>query len=214
MYDTLSTLTSEAMQQKRQTILTGNFNAQVGSHTDGNSKSTIGHFGMESCNSRGEWLKACAGKEHFIITNTHFRKQQANITTYASPSQIDHQLDYILVTPKIWKTVTNTQSSTYPDLGSDHQAVQANMRLARTSRNKRRKQKTTTIPTWPPDNTDDYRHQLASKLDETLLTYNLDERCRQIENVMLESTRIAQSSAQHISRHRQESTHLTQLLTQ
>ena len=75
MYDTLSTLKAEAFTQKRNTILTGDFNAQVGSRSDDEGNTTIGRHGMDTSNSRGDWLKSWAGSEHLVITNTHFRKQ-------------------------------------------------------------------------------------------------------------------------------------------
>eukprot|EP00959_Pyramimonas_sp_CCMP1952_P164824 3445196-Pyramimonas_sp.AAC.1 len=64
MYDILSTLQKDAAQQGRLTILTGDFNAQVGIQEsndddacdDGDrdrSRSIIGKFGMGNCNARG-----------------------------------------------------------------------------------------------------------------------------------------------------------------
>eukprot|EP00973_Karenia_brevis_P089125 12359550-Karenia_brevis.AAC.1 len=103
MYHKLSTLKSEALQHKRHVILTGDFNAQVGSQADGDSKATVGKHGMSCSNSRGDWLKSWAGGEHFIISNTHFRKQPKFITTSVGPNKHEHQIDYILVTGKLWK---------------------------------------------------------------------------------------------------------------
>ena len=90
MYDKLSEIKAAAKNCKRHIIICGDFNAQVGSRSEGESKRTLGNFGFGSSNSRGEWLKAWAGKEQFVITNTHFRKQERYMTTYTSPNNTQH----------------------------------------------------------------------------------------------------------------------------
>lgn len=138
MYDTLSDLRSDALQKKRHTLITGDFNAQVGSRDDDESKTTIGNFGYGATNLRGAWLKTWAAKEHYVISNTHFRKQPQHMTTYMSPSKTQYQIKYILVPPRIWSIVSNAQSTHFPDLGSDHQPVQLTMQVSRPIHKKQR----------------------------------------------------------------------------
>ena len=78
---------------------------------------------MSHSNSRGDWLKSWAAKEHFIVANTHFRKQQENITTFTGPNKIPRQLDYILLDTTLRRLLRDAKSTNYPDLGSDHRAV-------------------------------------------------------------------------------------------
>eukprot|EP00959_Pyramimonas_sp_CCMP1952_P379966 7959792-Pyramimonas_sp.AAC.1 len=68
MYDYLTAIHDDAVHQKRTTIITGNFNAQVlGKHPnnaddDANHSTSrrpiVGTHGMGDCNTRGTWSRA------------------------------------------------------------------------------------------------------------------------------------------------------------
>ena len=201
MYDTISTIKREAKQRKRHVILTGDFNAQVGSRMEDESRTTVGRFGMETCNSRGEWLKSWAGSEHFVIANTHFRKRPEFITTYIGPNGNARQIDYILVTTGLWRLVMDAHSTTCPDLGSDHRAVQLRLNLTLqperrqktdTDDKKTRPMKTSTALKWPPNNSNKYSDDLMQQLQDLTLTHDLDKRCKQIEDALLIATQLNQ----------------------
>eukprot|EP00973_Karenia_brevis_P067886 9444123-Karenia_brevis.AAC.1 len=56
VYTTLSGINSEAKRKKRQVIIGGDFNAEVGRNTEATHRSTLGKYGTDRLNARGRWL--------------------------------------------------------------------------------------------------------------------------------------------------------------
>ena len=90
--------------------------------------------------------------------------------------------------------VTDTQTTACPDLGSDHQALRARLRFTTLSSKKQTARKemmqaTKSLPKSPYN----YEQHLTKKLTDPILTHDLDERSRQIEEALIEATRLSQT---------------------
>jgi len=187
MYDTLSTIISEGRKAHLHIILAGDFNAQVGKRGDDDHCRTIGNFGMEPANSRGEWLTTWANSQHLILTNTYFDKPVERIATYVSPTKQLRQLDYVCTDSALWKQTRDAQSTTCPDLGSDHYAVQVRFDLATRKPNHNKRQTNRQrhpMPTWPPHDYNAFRKSIDIQLTNASTTNSLDERCTQLKTVI------------------------------
>jgi len=119
---------------------------------------------------------------------------------------------------KLWKRLIDSHSTACPDLGSDHRAVRASLRILCTEAKKQRSNKQTRkAPThqtkWPPEDLDDFKTYLTNKLDNIVLTNNLDERCRQIEEALRDATKLNEATTRHMKRNN-ERHNLTQLIQQ
>ena len=208
MYHILTTLRTDATRQKRHFILTGDFNAQVGSQEmDNNSGGTIGKYGLTPCNSRGQWMRCWACSNSLVIANTHFSKRPEHIATYHGPNQQPRQLDYILVDKTIWKKVLDAGATHCPDLGSDHKAVKARFRLHNHSHKTPRRTttpKNNTNMRWPPNNLDDYKRDLRDELDQLPTPLGIDERCRQVEDAIINTSRRQQSTTRNTHHQRNQ----------
>lgn len=204
MYHALDDIAEEAKSQKKQLILTGDFNAQVGMRQDEETAKTIGRYGLEPSNQRGLWLKGWAASRHLIIVNTQFKKQPEHMITYVGPNGHEHQLDYILVSRSLWKHTVDAQSTICPDLGSDHKAVQARLRIFGTVRPQKKKSSASRKDKqlrWPPSSIDKFKADLTNSLDDLLLTHDLDERCSQIEDALHDALKFNTTTKQHIPHH-------------
>eukprot|EP00973_Karenia_brevis_P057823 8048446-Karenia_brevis.AAC.1 len=75
-----------------------------------------------------------------MITNTHFKKRFGKRFTHVGTSGAKRQLDYILVTRALWHQVVDAGSISEIDLGSDHKAIKAIVRIKSRRARKRKHQ--------------------------------------------------------------------------
>ena len=190
IYDTLTTIKHEAVQNKQHVIIGADCNAQAGKRSDDDNPHTIGQHLMTPHNARGQWLKNWASTHDLVLTNTFFDKPPHNIDTFTGPNQVPRQIDYILVTRGFWKTVRNCESNLSIDLGSDHKTVQLCSTITRPRKrqmnnaHKRQAPTKKTKTTWPPTDLTTYTNNLTTQLEDTLLSTQLDERWQQIEEAI------------------------------
>ena len=93
------------------------------------------------------------------------------------------------MTRAFWRTVQNCEATRIVDLGSDHKAIHLRSEITRPryqqSCTKTRQQTNKKFNTsWPPADKTSYTNNLTAQLDNTQLSQQLDERCRQIEEAI------------------------------
>jgi hypothetical protein len=217
MYDTLTFLNQEATKANMHFALGADCNARVGTATEDDDHNTLGHYALNPCNARGQWLKNWAAMQRLTITNTFFRKQDHKLVTYTGPNGIPRQLDYILVNRRFWKTVRDCESTKAVDLGSDHDALRLRSTALIQPTTKLRpsttkpSMTTTKRMTWPPMDTTLYQTSLSTKLDDLLTSSQLELKCEQIENAIQMAMR-EQPSTPTTTKRRLTNNRLTQLI--
>ena len=111
-------------------LIMGDLNAKVG---EGNSQweTVMGKYGIGNINDRGEKLLTFCATNNLCLTNTMFKQSKFNRQwTWESPDQRTHnKINYIIISNKWKRCVTNSRSFPSADVGSDHQLVMANMKL-------------------------------------------------------------------------------------
>ena len=206
MYDTLAAVQDEATKQRMYFIIGADFNARVGTITDDDHHNTIGQYGLDDMNTRGQWLKSWAATQRLTIANTFFKKQLDKRHTYTGPNKIQRQIDYFLVNKRFWKTTDDCESTQSIDLGSDHKAIRLRSTALRPTTTLPQKQKKATRAhtpcIWPPTDTEQYEISLTNKLDDLLTTTQLDVRCEQIEDaIKLTMQELHQQATRYESKH-------------
>jgi len=200
LYDILNKVIRDARKKKMHILLGSDCNAQVGGYNEQDDSRSVGRYGLEPGNTRGQWLKSWAAVNNMVITNTHFKKLPHKVSTYLSPAKVEKQLDYILVDRKFWKTVTNVESTNAVDLGSDHKSLHLRSKCLcqkkrqccdrpRNANRKIRKERTDTQ--WPPQDMIKYCETLDIKLADVHLLADLEAKCTQIEQALITATTIS-----------------------
>ena len=117
-------------------IITGDFNANIGTKTKEEYSKSMGAFGIGERNERGDCLIEFAEEHKLIIANTLFQnpKKKNRYWTWESPDgETRTQTDFKLSSQR--GIVTNCEVITKADIGSDHRlvrmALRINKRLAR-----------------------------------------------------------------------------------
>lgn len=195
LYNSIEAVIDNARKSKLKTILGADFNAQVGSWADGSGLSSLGRHGMGIQSSRGQWLASWADAQNLKIVNTFFRKLDDKLYTYTSTQGIEKQLDYILVDKSIFGKVFDVDAGNLLDLGSDHRSLICRSRSRPSQRKRKRQKRETTqpVPTWPPDDCDQYAKCLSETLDASRDS-DLGKRCAKIEQAVGAAMRSTKSN--------------------
>ena len=108
-----------------QVIIAGDFNAKVGSKTDG--EECVGYHGTGQRNDRGQQLIDFCEQNHLRITNTFYRRRDERKWTWISPNKTTRNaIDYIMVrNPKIIKSVSVVGQFNF---NSDHRLLRAKIK--------------------------------------------------------------------------------------
>ena len=197
-YTTLSELHEEARSEKQMMIIGGDFNAEVGTANDEcDGHPTLGPHGHPDHNARGEMMRRWVAMRELVIGNTHFEKDAACKWTHESSSKRRRVIDYLLFSKGLWDMVSDVEATFRLDLGSDHRAVHAQLKLRGDKRQRRKRRK---LRGWPPRDKYEYDNRLATVLAEngglkhvgisqdlTIITDKINDRCQQIEFAIQEA---------------------------
>ena len=191
MYTILSELHLDATNEQSDIIIGGDYNAEVGSRDDGDNNHIIGKHGLNETNTRGEWLKCWATAERLTICNTSFSKTIVNRTTFVGPNGRPRQLDYILVSQTLRRSLRDAGSTTILDLGSDHRAVKVTIRID-THPSSLKKKRRSSPTAWRSVDSELYLAKLQELLKATVWDMNFAERSAQIEQTLIKAAQHAQ----------------------
>ena len=190
MYDILATLVDEAQTRKDHIIVGGDFNAEIGAHNEQDDAKYVGRFSMGEINSRGAWLKRFCYFKNLTIANTLYPKHEKNITTYKGPNSRPRQIDFILIGQKTKRLLKDAGSVDEVNMGSDHRAIKVRMEID-TKRSKKDQRKRNKPVAWADVNGEVFRTKTEELLRENQLSENLQTRCEQVEQFLLQATRMA-----------------------
>lgn len=208
IYTTLTAIHQECKKERRIFVLNGDFNAEVGARKDEDLKRMVGQHGLQRENARGHRLKNWATVERLTITNTHFRKQPHKTATFVGPNKEPRQIDYVLADLKLWRHIRDAEATSDVDMGSDHQTIRLTLYKGRAINTK---QNTSQPPKPKPkatpfDQVDQrtYISQLAQQLQDIQTSYQLEDKCAQIENAIAQATSQAKRETTQIATQRAE----------
>ena len=109
----------DACAKKDQVIITGDFNAKIGTDTEHRS---CGKFGLGVMNERGQMLLDWMEDKKMIALNTCFQHRRGQLYTWTSPGgTISNQIDYIIVRRCDLKDHKDSRVLRSADCGSDHE---------------------------------------------------------------------------------------------
>ena len=216
MYTLLSSLRHEAHKNKEMFFLAGDFNAEVGSRLDQDHPATIGDFGLNMENSRGQWLKQWCTQQDLSIANTFFSKRPEFRTTHVGPSKRPRQIDYIIVDRSHKQKIRDCSSTSSIDLGSDHKTVYARLKFQQSL-----KPPSTPVASaskcnikWSQVDTTTYLEHLTQALGDIRLKDDIDQRCQQIEEALLIATNLSQAACTQQAAHNNDNTNMHELMAQ
>ena len=129
MYDLLVPIIDEARSRKDHIIVGGDFNAEIGRHSEQDDAKYVGQFSMGVANSRGAWLKRFCYFKSLTIANTLYPKHEDNITTYRGPNSRPRQIDFVLIGQKTKRLLKDAGSVDEVNMGSDHRTLKVRMEL-------------------------------------------------------------------------------------
>ena len=100
----------------------GDFNAKVGADWE-SWNGTLGKFGLDESNDRGERLLNFCALNNLCITNTFFKQKKiAREWTWESPKgTTKNKIDYILINRRWKSSIIMARSFPSVDVGSNHQ---------------------------------------------------------------------------------------------
>jgi hypothetical protein len=133
LQDTIDNLPRQAL-----LFILGDFNSRVGSLTQNDNaetKQTIGRFGAGERDDRGDNLISFSLSNELVVANTLFPKSLLRKWTWTNPSTRRHStIDYILLSKRCRRFLTDTQTEWRADCFSDHNLLAAEIRMPKRKR--------------------------------------------------------------------------------
>ena len=119
------------------TVLTGDFNAHVGTDTD-TWKGVIGKHGVTGLNENGRYLLQLCCSNGLRIMNTFFQHREVhNYTWYQTSMNQKPLIDFCIVSSDLFSDVLEARVKRGAELSTDHHLVVWSLRLSKTWPNKR-----------------------------------------------------------------------------
>ena len=201
-YLCLSLLHARGKQLKRSVVMAGDWNAVVGLQKGGEDD-TAGMFGMGMRNQRGEWMVNWATSRRLSVVNTYFEKDLEEQWTYINDGR-KRQLDFFLVERQMMARVLDAQATDEIGVGLDHRTIMMDIainigprRVVKRDTARRRSNKG-----WAPADDDEYKDQFGRKLKHLRqerwndwIGMAAEEKCKAIEQVLLESAELHRTMA-------------------
>ena len=200
LYSILSELHLEAKDKRLDVIIGGDFNADAGSHTEGDDCRVIGMHGLNQENSRGQWLKYWATKERLMLTNTFFSKTPQLRTTFVGPNGRPRQLDYFLAPISLRRSVQDAGSTSVLDMGSDHSTVKLVIRR-KDGRTQKSNARYRVSSGWCSVDTGLYLKSLQDLLGDLETDLDLHSRAEEIEKALVQATANSQMAGPQVQDH-------------
>lgn len=125
-------LQKEVDNKERQDILiiSGDFNAKVGSKKHSEEDGLIGKSGLGERNERGARLVEFALSNHLTIKNTMFEKHPRRLYTWTSPDgKTKNQIDYIMIEKRWSSTIQDVTTKPSADCDTDHELLVGTMKI-------------------------------------------------------------------------------------
>jgi hypothetical protein len=205
MYIEMSRLCSDAQAQGRTVVVSGDFNAVVGTHLPEDPPHLIGEHGFGERNDRGQQFVDWATADNLMVLNTRFRKLLHKQWTHQKGMR-QRLIEYHLCEKRRWLTARNVEATSDISVGIDHRCVRLDLRIELTQPSRERKRcraPKRSLHGWTPTEKTEYQRELdaavdVSEVDNHSLGKTLDERCSQIEDLLLEVGRKSQSAEQKV----------------
>ena len=205
LYDKLECILYESRASREHVVITGDFNAEIGTRRDIDNQRLIGPWSVGDQNYRGFWLKRWCELNELTVANTLFPKRRESIITYIGPNKHERQIDFALVTKKTRRILRNCGSTREVDMNSDHFAVEIILDLTTQKKKKRKlkQRRNAKLVSWK--NVD--LEQFGAKTDELVqrcdFEGDLQARCEQVERILLDA---ANNAADNVAPHTGHST--------
>lgn len=127
----------EGMIGRRDIILLGDFNAQVGNERTGYEE-VVGKYGYGRRNVEGERLLDLCNRNGLVIGNTWFQKRDSHrITRYSWNGEQKTQIDYVVVSKEKKKMLKDVKIIPSVGMDGDHRLLVADIQIEGTVRKRR-----------------------------------------------------------------------------
>ena len=117
------------LKDKDMNILTGDFNAKVGTDNTGYEE-IMGKHGLGDMNENGERFAELCGAYNLVIGGSIFPHRRIHKATWISPDQTtENQIDHICISKKFRRSLVDVRVKRGADAASDHHLLIAKVKL-------------------------------------------------------------------------------------
>jgi len=172
-------------------IITGDWNAKVGSDNSGWEK-VMGRYGYGDQNDRGERLLEFATRNNFFVCNTRFQQKESRKWTWMAPDgKHTNMIDLVLIDRRWKSSIRNCRTYQGADISSDHSLVLCKLlvRLRGSQVKTAPRPQNNTEALNRPDIRQAFADELGRRLDEQLgdEIKDLDERVSKLNTAIQEA---------------------------
>ena len=176
---------NEAKQRSSHSIITADFNAEVGLRIAFDDPEVVGLGTLPLRSHRGDMLIKWATLNDMIITNTHGTEGPDDLWTYKHGTTLK-QLDFILVGKPLRKWIVESYVLKSVDVGSDHRPNLLVLATPSAGRTKAKHRRKVSLKHWKPDN--NYKSEVERRLRSTSASsMDADEKLRAIQDALGDS---------------------------
>jgi hypothetical protein len=138
------------------------------------------------------------------VANTRYQKPFERTWTHVR-GDVKRQIDYCLAKPSKWCRARDVEAGYDINLGSDHRCLKADLEIQRAPLEKRPKHKASRVLNlvgWKPSKENEFKTFLngrVASIEAGQLLKSLQERCEEIEDVLLEAAKLNQHAETEIN---------------